>query len=126
MILRQQETLGYATFPVILSLFRVLSESLAAIPARSLIRGTRVACQETFLLAPDEPTAACFGNARSLTAAHGEPVFPSAVRPVVRIDELERNTQNLAIPTLRFARKVSTFNPPSHAEGSNLQKFLVE
>ena len=49
MILRQQAVLDYPTFPLILWLFRVLSEILVAILARSLTPGTHVACQETFL-----------------------------------------------------------------------------
>ena len=48
MILRQQATLGHPTFPVILLLFRVLLENLAAILVRSLTHGTHVACQDTF------------------------------------------------------------------------------
>ena len=48
MILGRQAALDYPTFPVILSLFRVLSESFATILARSLIHWTHVACEETF------------------------------------------------------------------------------
>ena len=32
-------------------------------------------------------------------------------RSVAKIDESERNNQNLALPTPRFARKFSTWNP---------------
>ena len=40
MILTRQAALGYLTFPVILSFFRVLVECLAAILDCSLIHGT--------------------------------------------------------------------------------------
>ena len=48
MILRRKAAMGCPTFPVILSLFRVLLESFATILARSLAHRTHVACQETF------------------------------------------------------------------------------
>ena len=44
------------------------------------------------LLAPIEPTAACFGSARSLADTHCEPVSMNTGRSVAKIDELERNT----------------------------------
>ena len=49
--------------------------------------------------APDEPTAARFGNARSLTVTHCERVSLNTGRSVAKGDHLERNTQNFAIPT---------------------------
>ena len=58
MILKLRTALDYPTFPVILWLFRVLVDWLAAILACSLIHGTHLAYQETFfedLLAPSEP-----------------------------------------------------------------------
>ena len=66
----------------------------------------------------DEPTASCFGNvyARRLTVSHGELVSLGTRRSVARADELERNTQNLSIPTPKFARKFSSWNPSSDAE----------
>ena len=78
------------------------------------------------LPAPNEPTAACFGNARSFTDTHCESVFLNTGRLPARTDELERHTQNFKITTLRFARKFSTWNPPSHAEGAYPQNCMVE
>ena len=68
-----------------------------------------VCSEETFLKMSNEPTASCPGNvhARSLTTTHCE----SAGRSVAKVDELERNTPHVAIPTPRFARKCSTRNP---------------
>ena len=78
------------------------------------------------LLAPNEPTAACFGNFRSLANTRCEPVPLNTGRLPPRSDELERNTQNCAIRTPRFAREFSTWNPPSHAEGAYPQNCMVE
>ena len=64
--------------------------------------------------------------ARSLTATHWEPVSLNTGTPVAETDELERNTQNFATPTPRFARKFSTWNPPAHAEGAYPQNCMVE
>ena len=47
------------------------------------------------LHAPNEPTAACFGNARSLTDAHCERVSLNAGRPAAKEEELERHTSKL-------------------------------
>ena len=57
------------------------------------------------LSAPNEPTATCFGNARSLTNTHCELVSLNTGRLAAKAVELERNIQNFAIPTPRFARK---------------------
>ena len=46
--------------------------------------------------------------------------------PIAKTDELERNTQNLATPTPRFARKFSTWNPPAHVQGAYPQNCMVE
>ena len=83
---------------------------------------------ETFfenLSAPKAPTAACFGIARSLTDTHCEPVSLNTGRSVAKNDGSARNSQNLALPTPRFARKFSTWNPPSHAEGAYPQNYMV-
>ena len=68
------------------------------------------------LPAPNEPTAACSGNSRSLAGAQCEPVSLNTGRLAERANEFERHTQNLAILTPRFGRKFSTWNPSSHAE----------
>ena len=57
------------------------------------------------LPAPNDPPAGFFGNSRSTASAHCEPVPLNTVRLAARMDELERSTQNIAIPTPRFARK---------------------
>ena len=76
---------------------------------------------------PPAPTAAYFGNARSLTATHCELVSLNTGRSATKVDELERNTQNSAIPTSKFARFfVSTWNPPSYAEGAYPQNCMAE
>ena len=60
----------------------------------------------------NEPTASCSRNvyARSPTATHGEPVFLSAGRPGARIDETNKDTQSLTIPTSRFAGSLPIWN----------------
>ena len=47
-------------------------------------------------------------------------------RSEARMDELQRNTHNLAVPTPRFARKFSTWSHPSHVEGAYPQNCMVE
>ena len=78
------------------------------------------------LPAPSEPSAAFFGNSRSSASAQCEPVSLNTGRLADRVEQLERNTQNFAIPTPRCARKFSTWNPPSHAEGAYPQNCMVE
>ena len=79
-----------------------------------------------YLPAPTEPSADCFGNAKCLASAPCEPISPNTGRSVASMAESERNTQNFAIPTPRFARKFSTWNPPSRAEGACPQNCMVE
>ena len=43
-----------------------------------------------------------------------------------RVNVLQRETQNRAIPTPRFARKFSTWNPLPHAEGTYPQNCMIE
>ena len=73
--------------------------------------------------APSELPAAFFGNSRSMASAPCELVSRNKGRLAERPNELERNLQNFAIPTPRFARKFSTCNPPSHVEGAYLQNL---
>ena len=47
-------------------------------------------------------------------------------RLAARAEELERNPQNLAILTPRFATKFTTWKHPSHAEGAYPQNCIVE
>ena len=61
-----------------------------------------------------------------MASAPCEPVSLKTRRPAERANELERNAQNFAIPTPRFARKFSTWNPPSHADGPYPQNCMVE
>ena len=77
--------------------------------------------------ASDEPTASCSGNvyARSPTATLGEPVFLNTGRSEARVDQMERNTKSFTIPTPRFAGTVSTWNPPSLAEGAYPQNLWL-
>ena len=104
-------------------------DGLAAILACSLIHGTYLASRETFfedLLAPSEPPAGLFVNSISSASAHCEPMSLNTGRFADRAKELERNEQNSAIPTPRFARKFSTWNPPFHAQESCPQNCMVE
>ena len=78
------------------------------------------------LPAPSEPPAAFFGNSRSTASAQCEPVSLNTGRLADRVNELERNTHNFAIPTPRFARKFSSWNLPFHAEGAYPQNCMVE
>ena len=72
------------------------------------------------------PPAAFFGNSRSHASARCELVSLNTGRLADRAKEMERNTQNFAIPAPRFARKFSTRNPPSHAEGAYPQNCTVQ
>ena len=47
-------------------------------------------------------------------------------RLAARTDELERHTEKFAIPTPRFARKFSTWNPSFHAEEAYPQNCMVQ
>ena len=77
-------------------------------------------------LTPDEPTSSSSRNVsvRSLTATHCEFGSLSAGRPVVRVDDFERNTRNFARFTPRFARKFSTWNLSSRAEEGYPQNWM--
>ena len=89
-------------------------ECSAAILACSLLHGIHLVYRETYLedpSAPNKPTAASPGNARSLTGTLCEPVSLNIGRSVANGEESERRTQHFAIPTPRFARKFSTWNP---------------
>ena len=103
-------------------------KNIAAIFARSMIHGTSCGTPgNVFFLNPsasDEPTASCSRHvcARSPTATHGEPMSPNTRRSDAKMDGVERTTQNFAIPTPRFGRKFSTWNPLSL---SLLQKELI-
>ena len=54
---------------------------------------------------------------------HNASVTLNTGRPAARADELERNSHIFSLATPRFARKVSAWNPPSHAEGARPQNF---
>ena len=64
--------------------------------------------------------------ARSPKATFGEPVFLSTGKLVARNDEIPEDTQNLAIPTPRFVRKLSAWNLPSHTQGAYSQNCMVD
>ena len=80
--------------------------------------------------APNEPTASvvlemCMQEVVDLHIAN----FLSPTnrgRFVAHMAELERNTQNFAIPTPRLVRKFPAWNPPSHAEAAHPQNCAVE
>ena len=75
----------------------------------------------------NEPSAAAFfGNSKSSAPAQCEPVSLNTATLAERAHNLERNTQNCAIFTPRLARKFSTRNPPSHADGVYPQNSMVE
>ena len=104
-------------------------ECLAAILSCSLARETYVVHRETFFkihLHRMNPATVCFGNARSLADTHYEPMSLHTGRLAARSEGPERNTQNFAIPTPRFAWKFSTWNPLSHAGGAYPQNCMVE
>ena len=69
------------------------------------------------LLAPNEQTAACLVNVRSVTDTHCE--------LAAKEDDVERNIQNFAKLTPRSARMFSNRNLHSHAEGACPQKLFV-
>ena len=126
--LNDSSALGYPTFPVILQLLRVLAEYLAAILACSLTHRTCGTSGTVFEdpPAPNEPTAACCGNARSLTATHCQPMSRNTGRSVTKVHELERNSQNFTVHTPRFAGKFSIWNPSSQAEGAYAQICIFD
>ena len=61
-----------------------------------------------------------------MASASSEPVSLNTGRLAERAIEVERNPQIFALPTPRLARKWSTWNPPSHAEGVYPQNCMVE
>ena len=133
MILRQHAAVGLSPrFPVILQLFRVLLESLAAIPARSLTHGTHVACWENVFenhLSSRPPTAFLLKKCvrkMSYRCVWRTLFFEAQGDPKRGIDETNEDTRSFAIPTLRFAGNVSTWNPPSLSEGAYPQNSMVE
>ena len=89
-------------------------ECLAAIIASDLIHGTYLVHRETFFEVPS-------ARVQSTTPAHSGmlhgripiskfdgSVFSGTGKPVARSEEVNKDT----IPTPRFARKSSTWNPP--------------
>ena len=62
----------------------------------------------------------------SHSSTRRESVSLSTGRSLAEGEKLERNTSNFALLTMRFARKFSPWNPPSHAEGAYPQKCVVE
>ena len=78
--------------------------------------------------ASDEPTASCSENVYAISpnATHGEPGFLDTRRSVARTDEINRDTQSFTVPTPRSAENVSTWDPPSHAQGAYSQNCMVE
>ena len=77
--------------------------------------------------APDEPTTSSSRNvyARSTTVMCGEPLLSNARTPAAKINETNRDTQSLALPTPRFARKVSNWNSPKNVKGTYPQNIMV-
>ena len=65
------------------------------------------------LPAPGEPSAAIFGNSRNIASASCGPVSLNTRRLSERANDFERDPQNFAIPTPRFASKFSAWSPPS-------------
>ena len=78
--LRRQAALGYHTFPVTLWLFWIFVEC-SQLDTRDLYRTSGNVFED--LLAPNEPTAAWFGNVRSVTDTHCEFVSLSTGRVAV-------------------------------------------
>ena len=127
-ILKRQAVLGCVAFPVSLWVFRVLPDWLAAILACSLIHGSHLAYQETFFkiyLHRVSFQQLVLDILKIMVWAPCDPVSLNTGRLAERANELERNPHNFAIPTQRFARRWSTWNPPSHAEWASLQKCMV-
>ena len=60
-----------------------------------------------------------------MASAHCGSVPVDTGRIAERASVLDRNHQNRAIPTPRFARKSSTWNSPSHAEGTYRQNCTI-
>ena len=98
-------------------------ECFAASAARSLTHGTYAACQETFFVNPSAPDARAapffqeMSCARSPTATYGEHVLKR---------ESMKQIRTLGALQSTFAGNVSTWNPPSMAEGTQPQNSLVE
>ena len=121
MVLRQQAALGYPTFPVITSLFRVhfgkpCSDSSPQPDTRNSCGMPRNAFENPSVF-------------RKRTAF----LFKKCVRKksyscVWRtcVSKRRETTQSFTIPTLRLAGNVSTWNPPSLAEGPYPQNYMVE
>ena len=64
------------------------------------------------LPAPDGPSSALFGISKNFASASCGSVLVDTGRVAERAGVLEREHQNRATPTPRFARKFSTLNPP--------------
>ena len=88
MILRRQAVLGLSHVP---------SHSTGIPSPRG--RLSRDSCLQP------EPTAACFGNSRSLADTHREPVSLNTGKLAAQADAEDTYTQDFAIPAPRFARK---------------------
>ena len=78
------------------------------------------------LLAPDEPSSALFEKSKNLASASCRPMLVDTNRIAERGDVLGKDPQNCAMPTPRFARNFTTWNPPCHADGTYPQNWLTE
>ena len=99
MILRRQAALGYPTFPVTLWLFWIFVEC-SQLDTRNLNRTSGNVFED--LLAPNEPTAACLGNVRSVTNLCLSEHRKSCSH---RGGHREKFIRNWTMFTSRFARK---------------------
>ena len=96
MILRRQAALGYSHVPsplvVVQSFCGMLSrDSCLQLDTRKLHCTSGDVFED--LLAPNEPTAAVLGNARSATDTHCEPVSLNTGRLAAKEAEVERNSK---------------------------------
>ena len=66
------------------------------------------------------------GNVCEVGSTTGQPIPSSTERPVARIDESRRETQNASIPIPRFYRSLPIVELPSRAGEIYPQNFMVE
>ena len=110
------------TFPVNRQLFQVRVVYQAATKVCDLIHGICLVHRETFLavhvlssIRHRHLIKECFIHSGNRSATDGNPVRPSAGRPVSRSEEQNRDT----VPTPRFVRRPSTMNSFLPVEGQS-------
>ena len=130
MILRQRAALGYLALPSTYEYSKSKRfDSQRFLPAAchtELIWHIRTRFLKIQLLQMNDEPPVIFENSRNMAPTSCGLVSQNTGRIAERANTLEKDPQNYAIPTPRFARTFSTWTPPPQAEGTVPQNCMIE